>query len=372
MAESSDRHDKTEAPTQKRLDDARRDGNIPRSRELTAAAVMVGAGIVLMTTGDSIGAKLGQGMARGLVISRERAFDEGAMLQAFGDQFTTALWAVAPVLALTLAVALGAPLALGGWSFSSKAFTPDFTRLNPVSGFARMFALRAWMELLKSLAKFAVVGAAGAAVLWFNTDKLMGLGSEPIQAAIAHAISLTGQALIALTAALVLIAAVDVPFQLWQYNQELRMTREEVRQEHKDAEGSPEVKGRIRALQREMAERRMMEDVPKADVVIVNPTHFAVALRYDEKSMRAPRVVAKGVDLIALRIREVATEHRVPIFEAPPLARALHRSVEIGDEIPAGLYVAVAQVLTYIFQLRAAIRDRTLRPTPPKIEMPEA
>src|SRR5690606_2520080 len=242
----------------------------------------------------------------------------------------------------------------------------------PLAGMKRRFSRRAWVELGKALAKFAVVGVVATIVLYMNYDRLMGLGSEPINAAIGHAIAMSGQALIALTAALVLIAAVDVPFQIWQHSQDMRMTREEVRREHKEAEGSPEVKGRIRALQREMSERRMMEEVPRADVIVVNPTHFAVALRYDDKTMRAPRGGAKGVDLMALRIREVASEHKVPIFEAPPLARALHRNVEIGDEIPAGLYAAVAQVLTYIFQLRAAKAGRAPRPEPPRIEMPPA
>jgi flagellar biosynthesis protein FlhB len=371
MAET-EQHDRTEAPTQKRLDDARREGRIPRSRELTAAAVMIGAGLMLMFTGRSIGAKLGDLMRDGLSISREQIFDANAMTHAFGAQSLSAFWAVVPVLGLTLLVALGAPLALGGWSFSTKALAPDFTRLSPVAGFGRMVSARSWMELLKALGKFAIVGIAGVLVLKLNAAKLLGLGAEPIEAAIGHSIQIAGQSLIALTAALVLIAAIDVPFQLWQYHKDMRMTREEIRQEHKESEGSPEVKGRIRQLQREMAERRMMDDVPKADVIIVNPTHFAVALRYDEKTMRAPTVVAKGVDLMAARIRELATEHRVPIFEAPPLARALHRSVQIGDEIPTGLYVAVAKVLTYIFQLRAALRDHTLRPAPPQIEMPEA
>jgi len=273
---------------------------------------------------------------------------------------------------VTLVAALAAPLAIGGWSMSGKAIAPDFSRLSPASGLGRMFGARSWMELAKALAKFAVVAVVAVIVLKVNAGKLIGLGSAPVDVAIGHAVSLSGQALLALTAALVLIAAVDVPFQLWQYRKDMRMTKEEVRQEFKESEGSPEVKGRIRALQREMAERRMMEAVPKADVIVVNPTHYAVALRYDEKNMRAPQVVAKGVDLIAARIREVATENKVPIFEAPPLARALHRSVEIGDEIPAGLYVAVAQVLTYIFQLRTAMAGRTPRPTLPSIEMPDA
>jgi flagellar biosynthesis protein FlhB len=368
----TDHHDKTEAPSQKRLDDARKEGRVPRSRELTAAAVMVAAGLVLMMSGRTIGTKLGDVMRAGLSISPQRVFDDAAMTQALGDLSVAALWAIAPVLGMTLVVALAAPLAIGGWSFSGQALTPDFSRLSPVSGVARMFSLRSAVELGKALGKFAIVGVAGALVLYHNTDELLGLGSEPVDAAIGHSIQIAGQALIALTSALVFIAAIDVPFQLWQYHRDMRMTKDEVRQEHKEADGSPEMKGRIRAMQREMSERRMMSDVPKADVVIVNPTHFAVALRYDEKTMRAPRVVAKGIDLMAARIREVATEHKVPIFEAPPLARALHRSVEIGDEIPTGLYAAVAKVLTYIFQLRAALRDRLPKPAPPQIDLPEA
>jgi len=371
MAET-ERHDRTEQPTQKRLDDARRDGKIPRSRDLTAAAVMVITGIALKVIGDSIGAQLGRMMQTGLRISQQQAFDTTAMVSAFGHLTMMAMTAVAPLLLLTMMAALGAPMALGGWSFSMSAMSPDFSRLNPVSGMARMVSVRSWVELGKALGKFAIVGGAGVLVLWLNADQLLGLGREPIQAAIGHAMSITGQALIALTAALALIAAIDVPFQLWQYNRDMRMTREEIRQEHRESEGSPEVRGRIRALQREMAERRMMEDVPGADVIVVNPTHYAVALRYDDKKMRAPTVVAKGVDLMAARIREVASEHKVPIFEAPPLARALHRSVEIGDEIPAELYVTVAQVLTYIFQLRAAQRDHMSPPALPKIDMPNA
>ena len=371
MAET-ERHDRTEPATPKRLEDARREGRIPRSRDLTAAAVMLTAGIALTLAGNSMGSRLVAMMRGGLSISRERIFDERAMASAFGDLSGTALLAIAPVLLLTLVAAVGAPLALGGWAFSGQALAPDFKRLNPMSGLKRMLSLRSWVELGKALGKFAIVGIAGALVLWHNMDALMGLGSEPIQAAIGHSISIAGQSLIALTAALVFIAAIDVPFQLWQYHQEMRMTRTEVQQENKESEGSPEMKGRIRALQREMSERRMMDAVPTADVIVVNPTHYAVALRYDDKTMRAPTVVAKGVDLMAARIRELASEHKVPIFEAPPLARALHRTAEIGDEIPAGLYVAVAQVLTYIFQLRAATRDRLVPPPLPKIEMPEA
>src|SRR5690606_13911506 len=265
-------------------------GRVPRSRELSAAAVMLTAGTVLMVAGDSIGAQLGNLMRGGLSVSRADAFDVTAMTRAFSNLSMAALYDIAPVLLVTLVAALAAPLAIGGWAPSGKAITPDLKRLSPLSGIKRLFSLRAWVELGKALAKFAVVGVVATIVLYMNYDRLMDLGSEPINAAIGHAIAMSGRSLIALTAALVLIAAVDVPFQIWQHGQDMRMTREEVRREHKEAEGSPEVKGRIRALQREMAERRMIEEVPRADVIVVNPTHFAVALRYDEKAMRAPRV----------------------------------------------------------------------------------
>jgi flagellar biosynthesis protein FlhB len=368
----TERQDRTETASAKKLEEARREGRIPRSRDLTAAAVMVTAGLALTMFGNTMGAKLGELMRSGLTLTREQALDSGQLTALFGSSAMTALHAIAPVLLITMVAALGAPLSLGGWSFSPGVLAPDFSRLNPASGLARMFALRSWVELGKALGKFGVVVAAAVIVLWSNLDKLLGLGSEPVHIAIAHAMSLTGSALIALTGALVLIAAIDVPFQLWQYNKDMRMTRDELRQENREADGSPEMKGRIRALQRERAERRMILEVPRADVIVVNPTHFAVALRYDDKKMRAPTVVAKGVDLMAARIREVASEHKVPIFEAPPLARALHRSVEIGNEIPADLYVAVAQVLTYIFQLRTAQRDHRVLPPVPNIEVPDA
>jgi flagellar biosynthesis protein FlhB len=368
----TDREDRTQPATQKRLDEARREGNIPRSRDLTAAAVMITAGIALTSLGGSLGGELGELLRSGLSLSRDEALDATRLGAAFSDTAMTGLRAIGPVLLITLVAALAAPLSLGGWAFSPSALAPDFSRLNPVTGVGRMFAIRSWVELGKALAKFLVVAGVAALFIHNNLDELLGLGREPVNAAIGHSLSIAGRSLISLTCALILIAAVDVPFQLWQYHQDLRMTRDEVRQEGRESEGSPEMKNRIRALQREMSERRMMLDVPQADVIVVNPTHYAVALRYDDKKMRAPTVVAKGVDLMAARIREVASEHKVPIFEAPPLARALHRNVDIGNEIPAGLYVAVAQVLTYIFQLRTAQRDHATPPPVPTIEVADS
>ncbi|MEY4761018.1 MAG: hypothetical protein RLZZ200_874 [Pseudomonadota bacterium] len=370
MAET-DQHDRTESPTQKRIDEARRNGQIPRSRDLTAAAVMLTAGLGLQALGPTLGERLGELMRHGLMLDREEAIDPSRMVPALGEAALNAAITISPILVLTLVAALGAPLVLGGWSFSATALAPRFDRLDPIAGFGRMFSLRSAVELGKSLAKFGVVATAGMVVFAIHFKEMMALGSQPIGPAVGQSIAIGGQALTALTAALILIAAIDVPFQFWQYNRDLRMTREEIKQEMRENDGSPEVRGQIRRLMRERAQRRMMQDVPKADVIVVNPTHFAVALRYDEKRHRAPVVVAKGVDFVAARIREVATEHQVPIFEAPPLARALHRNVEIGDEIPSTLYVAVAQVLTYIFQLRAARREKQALPPVPVIDFRE-
>ena len=366
MAEAE--NERTERPTQKRLDEARKKGQVPRSPELTTAAVVLIAGAGLHFLGRSVGAGLFDIMRSALSLSREQVLDDSSAISQFGTSAAQALLACAPVLGLTLVAALLAPLAIGGWNLSFGVLAPDFTRLSPVAGFGRIFSLRGVVELAKAFAKFALVALVAAGFLWLKTGELLGLGSEPTGAAIGHAISLSGQALLALAGALALIAAVDVPWQLFNYMKSLRMTRQEIRDELKESEGNPEIKGRIRQMQQAAARRRMMQEVPKADVVVTNPTHYAVALRYDEKRMRAPIVVAKGADAVAAKIREVATEHRVPMFEAPPLARALFRSVDLNGEVPARLYVAVAQVLTYVYQLRTAKRTGAEPPVPPTID----
>ena len=360
--------ERSERPTQKRLEEARRRGQLPRSRDLTSAAVVLIAGAGLRLLGSHMGTQLYGLMQSGLTLSREQVLDENRLVPALAATVSQALMSCAPVLALTVLAALLAPLALGGWNLSFEALAPDFSRLSPIGGLQRIFSVRSLVELAKAFAKFMVVAAVAVIFLWKNSSELLRLGSEPTRVGIAHAASLSGSALLVLAAALGVIAAADVPWQLWQHLQRLRMSRQELRDEHKESEGAPEIKGRIRRAQQEIAKRRMMQEVPKADVVVVNPMHFAVALRYDEKRMRAPLVVAKGADEVAQRIREVAAEHRVPIFEAPPLARALFRSVQIGAEIPASLYVAVAQVLTYVYQLRAARHDGSPLPERPSID----
>ncbi len=360
--------ERTEQPTAKRLEEARKNGQVPRSPELTTAAVVLIAGAGLHLLGRSLGSNLFEMMRASLSLSRERALDESQAISMFAASALHALLACAPVLGLTLVAALLAPMAIGGWNLSFGVLAPDFTRLSPMKGFGRMFSARGIVELAKAFAKFGLLALIAAVFLWLKRAELLQLGSEPPAAAIGHAITLSGHALLSLAGALVLIAAVDVPWQIFQHMKSLRMTRQEIRDEMKESEGNPEVKGKIRQVQQEMARRRMMQEVPKADVVVTNPTHFAVALRYDDKRMRAPIVVAKGADAVAARIREIASEHGVPLFEAPPLARALFRNVDLNREVPANLYVAVAQVLTYVYQLRAARKSGAVPPTPPTID----
>jgi flagellar biosynthesis protein FlhB len=366
MAE--DDSERTEQPTQKRLEEARKNGQIPRSTDLNAAAVVLFAGGALHFLGRGLGSDLFDLMRDGLTISRDQALDQSSAISMFASSLQHALLAIAPILGLTLLAALLAPLSIGGWNLAFGTLAPDFSRLSPIKGFGRIFSMRGLVELIKAFAKFGIVAVIAVMFLWMKTGEMMGLGAEPTAAAIGHAITLSGHALLFVSAGLALIAGIDVPFQLFQHMKSLRMTRDEIRQEMKESEGNPEVKGKIRQLQQERARRRMMQEVPKADVVVTNPTHFAVALRYDDKRMRAPIVVAKGADEVAAKIREVAGEHSVPIFEAPPLARALFRTVDLNEPVPARLYVAVAQVLTYIYQLKTAKRTGAVPPTPPSID----
>jgi flagellar biosynthetic protein FlhB len=364
MAEEQ-HQDRTEQPTPKRRQDARKKGDVPRSRELTMAGVMLAGAGALMFLAAPMAEHVVTGFSDALVIDRRIIFDPSSMTAALRTGITQALLGLAPLgIVLLIAVFASATL-LGGWSFSAAAVGFKMERMSPLKGMKRIFSAHGLNELWKAIAKFFLVAAVAIAWLWHSIDDLLALGQQPIASAIHRAFELCATSLLVISTGLILIAAADVPFQLWSYNRKLRMTRRELRDEYKEMEGRPEVKARIRMLQQQAATRRMMEAVPTADVVVTNPTHFAVALKYDGRSMQAPRVVAKGRELVAARIREVAEEHGVPLFSAPPLARALFRSTEIGREIPTGLYTAVAQVLAYIFQLRdPATRGRAALPRP--------
>lgn len=367
MAEN-DLTDRTESATPKRLEDARKRGQVPRSPELGAAAVVLAMSASLMVLGPGVVGRMAALMRNGLSYQGPRMLDEHAAFGALEGFVIDALLALAPVLGLVMVAALAAPLALGGWNFSTEALGFKFERIDPMAGIGRMFSTRSLAELVKSIAKFTAVGLVACLILWNQTDEILALSRQAIVPAMAGALRLCAQALLAMAAALALIAAIDVPYQLWQHARQLRMTREEVRQEHRESEGSPEMKGRIRQAQQALARRRMMAEVPRATVVVTNPTHFAVALRYDERRNGAPILVAKGADEVAARIREIAAEAGVPLVSAPPLARVLFRNVDIGVEIPASLYVAVAQVLTYVMHLRNAMSQGLAPPPPPAID----
>ncbi|MBD2837614.1 flagellar biosynthesis protein FlhB [Pseudomonas sp. JM0905a] len=364
MAESDSGADKSEEPTGKRLQEAREKGQIARSRELnTLAVTLAGAGGVL-ATGGGMADMLMKMMQSNFDLPRAVLMDErsmGLFLLASGKM---ALDALLPLLITLLVVSIVGPISLGGWLFSTEALMPKFSRMNPLSGLKRMFSLHALAELLKALAKFALILLVALAVLNSDRDDLLAIAHEPLDMAILHSVQVVGWSAVWLACGLILIAAVDVPFQLWDNKQKLMMTKQEVRDEYKDSEGKPEVKSRIRRLQREMAERRMMAAVPQADVVITNPTHFAVALKYDAEKGGAPVLLAKGNDFTALKIREIAQDNKVTVMESPALARAVYYSTELDQEIPAGLYLAVAQVLAYVYQLKQFRAGRGKRPAP--------
>jgi flagellar biosynthetic protein FlhB len=365
--------ERTERATPKRVQDARREGRIPRSRELNTLLMMLAASGGMLVLGGGIASGMANLMRADFQISRAQIFDTAQMTRMFESASLDALAIIAPFMLLMLLVAVTAPMLLGGFSFSTEALGVKWERLDPVKGFGRIFAANGLVELVKSMAKVALIGACALLVLQYQAPALLELSEEPSGAAMAHAMHLAGVAFLAMSASLVIVAIADVPFQLWEHGRGLRMSRQEVRDEMKDTEGKPEVRGRIRRLQQEVARRRMMSEVPKADVIVTNPVHYAVALRYDEKRMRAPRVVAKGAELIAARIREVGAEHRVPLLRAPMLARALYFNTDIGEEIPAGLYKAVAQVLAYVFGLRARndLRAELPESALPNLDIPE-
>lgn len=371
MAESESGADKSEEPTSKRLEESRKKGQIARSKELNTLAVVLGGTGGLLAFGGAIGHGMMALMQGSFDLSREVLMDERYMALYLLSSGKLALDAVTPLLMVLLIAALAGPISLGGWLFSLEAMAPKASRMDPLAGLKRMFSVNALVELFKALAKFLVVLLVALLVLSQDQDDLLAIANESLDSAILHSLQVVGWSALWMSCGLILIAAADVPFQLWSHKQKLMMTKQEVRDEYKDSEGRPEVKQRIRQLQREMAERRMMSAVPQADVVITNPTHFAVALKYDPAKGNAPVMLAKGSDFTALKIREIANEHNVTVLESPGLARAVFYSTELDQEIPAGLYLAVAQVLAYVYQLKQHRAGKGKRPGPlPDLPIP--
>ncbi|MDX1490441.1 MAG: flagellar biosynthesis protein FlhB [Pseudohongiellaceae bacterium] len=362
MADNDSSAEKSQEPTQKRLDQAKEDGSIARSRELNTTAILLGGTAAIIAFGAQMSDALALVMSNSFTLDRTQFFDTGAMLRQLGSSIFSAFSSLIPLFIVLLFLAIVAPIALGGWNFSVKAIAPKASRMNPLSGLSRMFGRKSLMELAKAVGKVLVVASLALLVLYINTGNILGFQYEPTKPAIANAINTLAWAVLWISCAMILITIVDIPFQIFDHKQQLRMTLQQVKDEMKDTDGRPEVKQRIRNLQYEMSQNRMMGDVPQADVVITNPEHFAVALRYDQQLDAAPTLLAKGGDLVAQRIREIAKENDIPIVSAPPLARAIFFNTEVGHEIPSGLFVAVAQVLAYLHQLKQFARGRARRP----------
>lgn len=352
MAESSSGQEKTEQATAKKLSEARQEGQIPRSRELNTFVMLMAASAGLFFMGADIVNSLMNILHNSISFERAVLFSEHQLPHRFLKAIEAAIWAVAPFLLLMVIAAILSPMALGGATFSVKVLTPKIDKLDPIKGLKKLFAWKSFVELLKSLGKFIIVAMVGYFILKTKLPKFILLGNTTVNQGIGYVGTELLWAFFLLSCTLIIVVLIDIPFQLWDYNRQQKMTLQETKDERKDMEGSPELKNKVRKTQLKMAARRMMEQVPNADVVVTNPSHYAVALKYDQSGSGAPVVVATGIDLVALQIRRVAAANDVAVLEAPPLARALYYSAELDHEIPHGLYLAVAQVLAYVYQLQ--------------------
>ncbi|MEN1941487.1 flagellar biosynthesis protein FlhB [Luteimonas sp. MJ246] len=368
MGEESQKEDRTEQPSEKRLREARERGQVPRSRELANVAVLGCAVLALKATSGSVGAASRNWLRDALTIDPALLGAPDRLLPHAGALLAGLMLPLLPLVLAALAACALAPMAMGGIRFASKALQPDFKRLDPMKGLARLYGSESLAELLRSLLRVALIGGIGGWVVWRAFSTLLTMPQASLEASVAGGVDLALTALLAMVGALGLLAAMDVPWQHYQHRSKLKMTKQEVRDEAKEAEGNPEVKARVRQVARQMSQRRMMDAVPGADVVVMNPTHYAVAMKY-QPGMHAPTVVAKGVDEMALAIRALAEKHRVAIVEAPPLARALYRQAQVDQEIPVKLYAAVAQVLSYVYQLRAWVPGRAPMPSLAEVDV---
>lgn len=352
MAEEGQQlQERTESATPKRREEARKKGQVPRSKDLVSAVLVFGGTLLLFWLGTKMLLQLKVIMAQSLSVSRQDLFDISAPSRLLGAALGDFLWMIFPFILLTLILSVLGSILLGGLVFSEETFSLKGERLDPLKGLQRIFSLHGLFELAKSLLKTIVVVGVSILVLWFSRDSFWALSSGSLGDALVHMVGFLQSGFLWIAASLVLIAAVDVPYQIWEHERKLKMTLHEVREELKETEGSPEVRQRVRQLQREMARRRMIAEVPKAQVVVTNPNHYAVALHYDADTMKAPKVVAKGIDMVALNIKSIALEHNVPVVEAPMLARVLYKHCGLEEEIPTLLYIAVAQVLAYVYRL---------------------
>ncbi len=369
MAEDSDQ-EKTEEPTGRRLEQAREKGQIARSKELNTVVVLLATGIGLLSFGELLATGLMRSMARMFSLGRDEALDANKLLGSIPDIIDQLALPLVGLLVMLFVATLAGSFFMGGFNMSAKAAMPKWSKMNPLSGLKRIFGTDGLVELAKSIAKVLIIALASYALLVLQFEEIMSLNTESFPGNLVHAVKMLLWMFILLCSALLIVVAIDVPYQKWNHIKQLRMTKQEVKDEMKDTEGKPEVKRRIRQLQFEMTQRRMMAEVPKADVVITNPSHYSVALKYDAAGAGIPTVIAKGHDEVAMKIREIAREHQIPLIAAPPLCRAIFYNTELDDPIPDGLFVAVAQVLAYVFQLKQYKTGRGTRPKPLPNELP--
>ncbi|MGP9764775.1 flagellar biosynthesis protein FlhB [Halomonas sp. AOP13-D3-9] len=371
MADNDSDQEKTEEATPRRKEKAREEGQVPRSRELNTFLLLLGGVIGLYSMGGMLYDQLGAMMEQAFLFERRQAMESTPMLVNALDLGQRTLFAMIPLFLLLAVIALVAPGLMGGWLISGKSMQPKFSKLNPIKGVKRILSTQALIELAKAIAKSVLVGGVAATFLYYNIGKFMALMDQPIQQALTNALSMAAQAAGLMVLVLIVVILIDVPFQLWDNAKKLRMSQEEVKREHKESEGDPHVKARIRQQQQAMARGRMMSKVPEADVIITNPTHYAIALVYQEGSMGAPRLVAKGADAVAARIREIGEEAGVPRLQAAPLARALYHHVDLEAEVPTELYTAVAEVMAWAYRLKqVAQQGGEVPPTPDNLPVP--
>ena len=366
----ADNSEKTEEPTGKKIEESRKKGQLARSRELSTALVLIVSAMMILVIGKQIAASLYVVMLRTFSFSREETYDVNHMFTAWGIAFQEISLPVLLFMAVVMAAGIYGSIALGGFNFTWESAKPQANKLNPISGLKRMFGTNGLVELLKAFAKFVVIAGMAYFSLRFFEDQALHLDRELYPLNIFHALDMLEWAFLFLTLGMIPIALFDVPYQAYKHHEQMKMSKQEVKDERKNADGDPQVKGRIRRLQYQAAARRMMQAVPQADVVITNPTHYSVALKYEDKGNRAPVMVAKGVDELAMHIRKIATAHDVPIIASPMLARAIYYSTELDQEIPHKLFMAVAQVLAYVYQLRAFNAGKGRRPKPLAKELP--
>jgi flagellar biosynthetic protein FlhB len=366
----SDANEKTEEPTSKKIEDSRKKGQIARSKELSTALVLISSGISFLVIGSQIANALFKVAQRAFTLSRDETYDFIHMFQAWGFAFETISMPVLLYMLIVTIAGIYGNIALGGYNFTWNGAAPKAQKISPIAGFKRMFGMNSVVELFKAIAKFVVVALMAYVALNIFKDEALHLDLELYPQNLFHALDLIAWGFLIMACALIPIAIFDVPYQSYKHNKEMKMSMQEVKDERKNADGDPQVKSRIRKLQYQAAANRMMQEVPNADVVVTNPTHFSVALKYDQFGTRAPTLVAKGVDEMAMHIRTIANAHDVPILASPMLARAIYYSTEAEHEIPEKLFMAVAQVLAYVYQLKAFKQGKGKRPQPLKTNLP--